>query len=361
MVVPQSSPPLRRLPAFFCVGVLLVGNLAAQAPVRIARETFFLKEPNGLRLATLVPGELRGTGRERSNHTEVTINGWIFTESTKADRRDGFDLSVSPPGGEYVRQAPDGALVGRAVMGALFDRVGVRGGWTQVRRTGWVARSALTPPPRVAANPPARESTVAAALSPATPAAQSTPTPPPQSPPPPPAPSAPVQRGTLRAGATLAPSPEGAASVTLTAPADVTIGERDRDWVKVQISGWVRAAEVSASSASAPAITAAMLRENPDRYVGQSVDWRLQFLAHQHADELRPEMRRGSPYLLARGPLPETGFVYVQISPEQAERLKGLKPLDEMSVMVTIRAARTRYLATPVVELVRLAGESRTP
>lgn len=334
------------------MGVLLVGTLAAQTPVRLARETFFLKEPNGLRLATLVPGTLQATGRERNNHTEVTINGWIFTESTRADRRDGFDLSVAPPAGEYVRQSPDGALVGRAVMGALFDRVGVRGGWTQVRRTGWVARSALTPPPRVAANPPARESTVAAATSPAAPAPQTTP-----APPPPP----PVQRGTLRAGSTLSPSPEGAASVTLTAPADVTIAERDRDWVKVQVSGWVRAAEVSASTAAPPAITAAMLRESPDRYVGQSVDWRLQFLAHQQADELRPEMPRGSPYLLARGPLPETGFVYVQISPEQAERLKGLKPLDEMSVMVTIRAARTRYLATPVVELVRLGGESRTP
>lgn len=336
------------------MGVLLVGNLAAQTPVRLTRETFFLKEPSGLRLATLVPGVLQATGRARNDHTEVTINGWIFTESTRTDRRDGFDLSVGPPAGEYLRQSPDGPLVGRAVMGALFDRVSARGGWTQVRRTGWVARSALTPPPRVAANPPARESTVAAAMAPAAAASQT------PAPPPPPA-SPPVQRGTLRAGSTLSPSPEGAASVTLTAPADVTIGERDRDWVKVQVSGWVRAAEVNASTASAPAITAAMLRENPDRYVGQSVDWRLQFLAHQHADELRPEMRRGSPYLLARGPLPETGFVYVQISPEQAERLKGLKPLDEMSVMVTIRAARTRYLATPVVELVRLGGESRTP
>jgi hypothetical protein len=159
----------------------------------------------------------------------------------------------------------------------------------------------------------------------------------------------------------LSPSPEAAPTVTLTAPADVTVTAQDRDWLRVQVSGWVRASELSAAVTATPAITAAMLRDNPDRYVGQTVDWRLQFLAHQQADELRPEMPRGSPYLLARGPLPETGFVYVMVSQEQVARLRTLKPLDELSVMVTIRAGRTRYLATPVVELVRLGGESRTP
>ena len=336
------------------MGVLLVGNLVAQAPVRLARETHFLKEPRGLRLVTLVPGVLLRPGRVSGDHTEVTINGWIFTQSTRADRREGFDLSVGAPAGEYLRQSPDGPVLGRAVTGALFDRLGVRGGWTQVRRTGWVPRVAVTPPARVAASPPppapARESTVVASPSSAPPMSPSSP---------PPADS--LRRGRLLAGATLSPSPEAAPSVTLTAPADVTVTEQDRDWLKVQVSGWVRASELSAGVAVAPAVTAAMLRDNPDRYVGQTVDWRLQFLAHQHADELRPEMPRGSPYLLARGPLPETGFVYVMVTKEQVERLRSLKPLDELSVMVTIRAARTRYLTTPVVELVRLGGESRTP
>ena len=342
------------------MGVLLVGNLVAQAPVRLARETQFLKEPRGLRLVTLVPGVLLRPGRVSGDHTEVTINGWIFTQSTRADRREGFDLSVGAPAGEYLRQSPDGPVLGRAVTGALFDRMGVRGGWTQVRRTGWVPRAAVTPPARTAtttrAQRPPRESTAVASGSSTSPTPPSSPTPP-TSPPP----SDSLRRGRLRAGTTLAPSPEAAPSVTLTAPADVTVTEQDRDWLKVQVTGWVRASELSPGVATAPAVTAAMLRENPDRYVGQTVDWRLQFLAHQQADELRPEIPRGSPYLLARGPLPETGFVYVMVSKEQGERLRSLKPLDELSVMVTIRAGRTRYLATPVVELVRLGGESRTP
>jgi len=342
------------------VGVLLVGNLVAQAPVRLARETHFLKEPRGLRLVTLVPGVLLRPGRVSGDHTEVTINGWIFTQSTRTDRREGFDLSVGAPAGEYLRQSPDGPVLGRAVTGALFDRTAVRGGWTQVRRTGWVARAAVTPAaraaaatPRPAASAPARESTAVASGDSTSPTPRTSPSPPP--------PRDSVRRGRLAAGVTLSPSPEAAPSVTLTAPADVTVTEQDRDWLKVQVTGWVRASQLSAGVAAVPAITAAMLRENPDRYVGQTVDWRLQFLAHQQADELRPEMPRGSPYLLTRGPLPETGFVYVMVSKEQAERLRGMKPLDELSVMVTIRAGRTKYLTTPVVELVRLGGESRTP
>jgi len=150
--------------------------------------------------------------------------------------------------------------------------------------------------------------------------------------------------------------PEGAAVATIAGAAEVTLGERDRDWVKVRLEGWVRQNEVQGAPAPPPTITAAMLRETPDRYVGQTVEWRVQFLAHQRADELRPEMPLGRPYLLVRGPLPESGFVYVLVSKEQADRLQGLKPLEEFAVVATVRAARTRYLATPVVELVRLAN-----
>ena len=171
-----------------------------------------------------------------------------------------------------------------------------------------------------------------------------------------------ASRGLLPAGTVLRLAPEGAAVATLTAPSEATILQRDRDWIRVNVPAWVRAAEMSSALSPIPAITGAMLRDNPDRYVGQTVDWRLQFLAHQKADELRPEMPLDQPYLLARGPLPESGFVYVLVSKEQVARLQGLKPLEELSVMVTIRAGRTRYLATPVVELMRLGGgDSRTP
>lgn len=356
MVVPQSSPPFRRLPASFCVGALLAGNLVAQAPVRLAQDTPFLKEPRGLRLMTLAPGLRLTPRRVAGEYAEVTVRGWLWTASTQPDKREGFDISVRPVVGENLRAAPDGPVLGRAVQGTLFNRISVRGGWTQVRRTGWVPRPLVTPPSRVAAAapPPASarppktrpEPDTAAALAAA----------------PAPDPGAAAPRGLLSRGTVLRLAPEGATLTTLVAPSEVTLAQRDRDWVKVNLPAWVRAGDLNGAVTPVPAITAAMLRENPDRYVGQAVDWRLQFLAHQTADELRPEMPLGHPYLLARGPLPEAGFVYVLVSKDQVERLQGLKPLEELSVMVTIRAGRTRYLATPVVELTRLGGGTpRTP
>ena len=348
MVVPQSSPPLRRLPASFCVGILLAGNLVAQAPVRLAQDTPFLREPGGLRLVTLVAGTRVTPGRSSGEFVEVKLSGWVFTKSTRPDKRDGFDISVNENGGENLRDAPDGNLLGRASEGALFSRVSARGGWTQIRRAGWVARSAVQARARAAApavkpapapgadQRPARDSAVPAAR---------------------PAPEPPAaRRGSLGKGVALSSGPDGATLAVLSAPAEVTLTDADRNWVKVTVEAWVRASEVSDAVSPKPAISAAMLRDNPERYVGELVEWRVQFLAHQHADELRPEMPLGHPYLLTRGPLPESGFVYVLVSKEQAEQLQGLKPLDEIAITATVRAARTKYLATPVVELVRLGG-----
>jgi len=347
------------------VGALLAGNLVAQAPVRLAQDTPFLKEPRGLRLMTVAAGVRLTPRRVTGEHAEVTVHGWLWTASTQRDTRDGFDISVSAAAGENLRASPDGPVLGRAVQGALFNRIGVKGGWTEVRRTGWVPRAAVTAPARVAAAPPpapappprptpdtggaapaSAPASVPAAVPAVTPRSDTV---------------AVVPRGRLTAGTMLWLAPEGAALAALTAPSDATVAERDRDWVKITLQAWVHAADLRGAVAPPPAITGAMLRENPDRYVGQTVDWRLQFLARQVADELRPEMPLGHPYMLARGPLPETGFVYLMVSKEQMDRLQSLKPLEELSVMVTIRAGRTRYLATPVVELMRLGGESRTP
>ncbi|NOT08639.1 MAG: hypothetical protein HOP28_10600 [Gemmatimonadales bacterium] len=340
-VVPQFSPALRRLPASCCVGIALAGNLLAQAPVRLPQVTPFLREPNGLRLAVLAAGSRITPGRVSNDHIEITVQGWIITSSTRADRRDGFDLSISAAGGENFRAAPDGELLGRAVTGALFNRVSARGGWTQIRRTGWIPRAGLTPrAPAVATRPqPAPPVSTLRESAGAVPRAD---------------PDSAERQATLRAGVVVRGAPDGAALATVASATTVTLGVRDREWVKVTIDGWVRQSDVSGLLMPRPAITAAMLRDSPEKYVGQTVDWRLQFLSHQKADELRPEMPLGHPYLLARGPLPETGFVYVLVSKDQAERLQGLKPLDELGVMVTVRSARTRYLATPVVELVRL-------
>jgi hypothetical protein len=174
--------------------------------------------------------------------------------------------------------------------------------------------------------------------------------------PPAPAPERAERRATLRTGTMLHRNADGEGIAEIRGAAEVVVGASDRDWVPVRLEGWVRSSDLAGSPPPPPAITAAQVRDQPERFVGDTVAWRLQFLAHQRADELRPEMPPGQPYLLTRGPLPETGFVYVMVSRAQASGFAGLEPLDLLEATVVIRAGRTRYLATPVVELVRVTG-----
>jgi hypothetical protein len=155
----------------------------------------------------------------------------------------------------------------------------------------------------------------------------------------------------LRKGARLSTAPDGEELAQVSRPGSGTVVERSRDWVKVRIEGWVRNADVTGKADPGPKITGAMIRGQPDRYVGQEVAWRLQFLAIQEADELRPEMPKGQLYLLTRGPLPESGFVYVMVTKTQADQYRQLQPLDEIRIEGVLKAGRTKYLPTPVVEL----------
>ena len=297
-----------------------------------------------MRLGTMLAGARVTPGAASGDFSRITLDGWIYTASTRSDQREGFDVSVTVSAGENLRANPGGTIVARAVEGTLFDRVSSNGGWTRVRRTVWITApsrrqdvktsSASTAPPDT--QPPRRRD--------AEPSSR-------------PAAVAPVPQGlplaTLRSGTSIQRDPDGPAIAKIAEPTDVSIRETNGEWVKVQMEGWVRRTEVDSAVTPRPAITAAMLRENPDRYVGQTVEWRVQFLALQQADDLRPEMPSGQPYLLVRGPLPESGFAYVTITRAQAVEFRSLKPLEELTVSVTVRAGRTRYLATPVVELVR--------
>lgn len=347
--VPQSSPGAGGLPAclLLVAAALAAPPAAAQTAARLTAETTFHKDPGGVHLVTLNRNTEVAVVRARGNWTEVTVEGWIWTRSLGGTTRDGFNLVVTATGGENIRLQPDGQIIGRAVTGALFDRVRTQGGWTRVRRTGWVASSAVpaaavpgrpqpapapapAPPPAAAAADTARPSLATGA-------------PPPESP----FPATGLVRGT-----TLSLVPGGESFAELTGPSDGRVVGRQGDWVRVRLEGWVRAADLAdPRAAEVPRITAEDLRRDPDRYIGETVDWRLQFLSVQVADELRPELPTGQPYLLARGPLPEAGFVYVIISRDQVDRFRQMAPLDEFEARAVIRTARTRYLPNPVIEL----------
>lgn len=327
------------LPACLLALFLLVPGLAAQNRVRVGAEASFHRDPDGTLLGTMLPEAEVTVGSRRGDWTEVTFEAWIWTASIEATDRDGFDVVVTASPAENLRREPDGELLARAVTGALFHKIGTRGGWTRVRRTVWIQRALG----RSAAPPPAAPLPADTTPKPATRAAprQGSLTV--------------AERVGLRAGASLLTAPSGPAvgSTILETPA--TVAERSGDWVRVTLEGWVRRADIVESDLGDQSrLTLQELLAAPERHVGQQVVWRLQFLSLQRADELRPEMPSGQPYLLTRGPLPETGFVYVMVSREDLARWQALPPLEELVVEAVIRTPRLRYLPTPVLELVRL-------
>jgi hypothetical protein len=308
--------------------MVLSGHVAsAQAPVPrvIGTETDLLKAPGGTQLLHLLKGTSVMAGPASGAWTPATIDGWIIETALRDDKRDGFDVSVSPTAGTTLRARPAGAPLASARLGALFQRVETRGGWTHVRRTGWIAATAI--------------------------AAASAPGVPPSAPVAAPAPAA-AAITTVAPGSGLFAELGGPVAATLEAPLRADVLEHKNGWSHVRIDAWVRDAAVG--TAQTPGgITGADVRAAPDKYVGQTVEWNIEVLGIQKADELRPELPAGQPYLLARGPLPETGFLYIAITNEEAEILHRLQPLAKIKIRATIRAGRSRFLPTPVLNFVR--------
>jgi hypothetical protein len=151
----------------------------------------------------------------------------------------------------------------------------------------------------------------------------------------------------------LSAGPGGAPVAAVQGDLTGQVLERSGNWVRVRTEAWVRDEDLRPAPRTPATITLEALRAAPEKYVGQAVSWRLQYLSIKTADELRPELPPGQPYVLARGPLPEAGFVYVAVTREQAERFRAMNPLDEFTANGVIRASRTRYLPTPVIELRR--------
>jgi hypothetical protein len=330
---PKSSPQRWRAPIKLASGCLILLALAlpvgAQAPDRTTAIADFAKEPGGTVLGQVMRGAAVTFGEVNGDWREATVEGWIAGNSLRADRRDGFDVSIAVQNGARIRTSPSSTASVRVMarFGALFQQTETRGSWVRVRRTAWVPQTATV----VATDDTAPDS----ATVPVVPQVPDT------------------GQVTLRAGHPYSTGRGGMPIGQLETDTRVELLERSDGWNRIVIEAWVP--DAALSGAGLPdGITSAMIQAEPDRYVGQTVEWVLQVLALRTADELRPELPLGQPYVLARGPLPETGFVYLIVGPEEEAQFREMEPLNEVTVRATIRAGRTRHLPTPVLDLVRV-------
>jgi hypothetical protein len=352
----QSSRALSALPVVFSLA--LSPSLAAQARYRVTTDgAWFYQEPGGKRLARLARGAIVVGGESQDTWQGVTLEGWIFATSVGPAPRAGYDLAVSRAPEENLRSAPAGALIAKLPQGFLLNKVaeGTSGNWVHVLRAGWVEKSAVEAVAQVASS-----DTGSGGPTPGPrPGAPGTPGHGPGvgSPDTNSSPSAPVDPSRVESArrTVLYRAPEGAPAGTLAPSAPLRVLGRSGDWTRVELEGWVKSADLEiAPPGVLMGITAAELRADPQRYAGQVLRWTLQYIAEQQADELRPEIPSGSRYFLARGPLPEHGFVYVIVPEAKRAQLESLSPLATIQVTARVRTGRTRFLGNPVLDLISL-------
>lgn len=328
--------------------LVLAFPLSAQTRYRVTTDgEWFHQEAGGRRLARLARGAVVGVLGEQGDWLRVTIEGWIFGASVGPSPRAGFDLAVTRAPEENLRSAPAGALVAKLAEGFLLVRLNEEKPWVRVKRDGWVQRSGLTPVTEVAAGRTAGGApdsapggTAGAAVAGGAGA-----------------PRAAGDSGGAQPArpTTVYRAPEGPPAGTLAPETPLRVLSRTGDWARVQLEGWVRTDDLrDAPPGVLLGVSAAELRADPERYQGQTLRWTLQFIATQRADDLRPDLPPGATYLLARGPLPEHGFVYVLVPEAQRGAIETLTPLTQIRVTARVRVARSRFLGNPVVDLLTL-------
>jgi hypothetical protein len=312
-------------------------HVAAQGRYRVIQTENFRREATGraTRLATVNAGsELVALGVD-GRWVNVVLEGWVWARSVDETTRDGFALIVTPDAGENLRSGPNGRIIARVSGGTLFEEVAREPGWVRVRRSGWMFGPSLEALDGGAGEP----DDPAPIAAPALPAVEGS-----------------VLDHAVTAGPTeLRAVPDGDVAGTLVPDRPVRIVTRSGEWVRIQTDGWVREADLAPSAPGVlVGVSGAEVRARPSEFEGKVVQWTVQFIAVQDADEIRRDIPTGSRYLLARGPLPETGFVYVVLTDEQANALEREDPLTELIIVGQIRKARSHYLGNPVLNLVEV-------
>src|SRR5881409_837988 len=357
----QFSHALRALPVVCSFAPALVirdarpaasPDTAVQAAARYRVATdgeWFYQEVTGKRLARLARGAVVAGGDIKGEWIGVTLEGWIFGTSVGVTPRAGFDLAVTRAPEENLRAAPGGTIVAKLAEGFLLTKLGENGPWVHVERAGWVKRAALEPVVVANSRTAGDSDSLQARLTPGRRPGVADTT----------GPAADPNRAQPARRTVVYRAPDGPPAGTLTPATPLKVLSKSGEWARVQFEGWVKTSDLeSAPPGVLVGVSAAELRAEPQRFAGQTLRWTLQFIAVQQADELRPEMPKGAIYFLARGPLPERGFVYVIVPEGKRALVEGLAPLATIQVTARVRAGRSRFLGNPVLDLLSLEPQS---
>jgi len=302
---------------------------ASRASIRVQEN--LRAEPNGVVVAVLEPGTPVSVLREQGNWLEVAVEGWVWTQSLQTRSGGAFDYRVGVPGGENLRDRPQGGVLGRLEEGALLRGVDRAPGWIRVRREAWIWKASVTVA-TPSAGPPAPQRPAPSTLS-----------------------------GTFRAGGAspVLASPDGDTLTLLRPGTELPVTARQGNWARVRLEGWVwvpgGASEGAPAEAAGDSPSLADVVAEPEAFVGRMVTWELQFVSLEEAEAVRTDFYEGEPFLLTRPSGEESvRFVYVAVPPDQLSAARGLSPLERVTITGRIRSGASSLTGAPILDLVEL-------
>lgn len=338
-----SLPTVLRL-ALVALPVLVPGWLSEPLAAQTAEvevEENFRAEPNGTIIGQLMPGTPLQVHEQQGGWSRVTVEGFVWTRSMQILREGGFDLIVSEPEGENLRDEPNGRLAGRLVRGARLNELERSPGWVRVRRTGWIWSEALAVRP--AADVP-DEAGDDQAPSPRSDSGED--------------PSAEAAWMVAPAGgAALLTTPDGDTVGRAEPGSELRVLSREGGWTRVRVEGWVWSPDEGDDPADEGGVltdvTPAELAEEPDRFRGRRVEMELQYISLERAEAVRTDFYEGEPFLLTRTTDDQRAFVYVAVPPDQLTSVEGLAPLERIRVTGRVRTGAAAYTSNPILDLLR--------
>jgi hypothetical protein len=329
---------------------LVPGTANGQSGATVRVEENLRQAPNAEVLGRLQAGTPLSVVGQRQNWLEVVVEGWVWARSLQVAKRDGLDLVVAAEGGENLRGAPSGQILGHLERGALLAEMERRPGWIHVRRQAWIwaasVQQAASGSPASSSPPPSR--TDAATRRSGAPAATS--------------PGGVVGAGP--AGMAILSAPDGDTVAHAASGTQLEVIARQGNWTRVRLEGWTWTPygdSVAAPADSAQVLTPEDLTREPQAFRGRVVSWQLQFISLERAEKVRTDFFEGEPFLLTRFGGPNGPWVYVAVPTARVAEMRGLVPLDRIQVKGRVRTGASTLTGTPIIDLISFTRVGKTP
>ena len=309
----------RRLPVPWVLYILCplfaVGEFVEGQSGTLTTEENFRAQQNGILLGQLRAGMSLEVLEATDDWLQFDLDGWIWDRSLQAVDRGRFDLVVSVEGGENIRGAPNGEVLGHLEQGTLLETVERVPGWIRVRRRAWVWRRSVA----LFGADPSGDSAERSGFTMS---------------------SSVIDGGEWALGSsangTILSAPDGD-TLAISAPStNLRVLAREGNWARVRLEGWIWLPENADGGFGASVrvdVTLANVMAAPDDYRGEVLQWDLQFISLERAEEIRTDFYAMEPFLLTRMRDGDEGFVYVAVPPERLAEARGLIPLERIRVL----------------------------